>query len=754
MDSEDGFQLRELLRKEPSLLTVLFRSSNVLHLAIRKGWYGLVWEILRCFDHVLYDAGEVAVDPFGISAVRRGDGHPLHSTQTNDQVTHTSGNDRDADVSTSASGSHEHTSKPTSTFGPDERTELKTNAEADSTENASRRHNCLDLARFRNLLMAREGENAREKFYRSELDVFGMLVVGGNMAITVIIQEAYSRGLKKGLFEKGHPYASRRTYADGIIHATKRRNQREEDNQAKEKRHRALLRSICERIFRNDERREAEAEALAQAWELESPFLPSEEYLFLSVCRQSDSRLRASLFEAIAERAQDVDFLEYLFTISGPCGTVLHFTEKECLKNDLLHVFERMPIETQEKSLEKGYPGKDAFLPCMKRTPVEEIICSPFFAEQRTNMKSCFKSVLEMVDTDIMKEVKISTDGSYSLPGWGGKRPSSSVSFLGLTVLLRKRKVLKLLLEDDRFYDDGRLNPKQYDPSWWEGRDSSRDGKGTWCASILHLAAMQGDPDVIRQILTTKKFDPLVRDHESKTALHHAVLYKRPYRYRLHITDIPLIPKERISEAYMPENHDREEASESRRQGCINLLLGAGLDIWDTIKEAKLLIRALKHPQGIALGGPLQPPLGYGVSGWGSDRQDASGDLKRSNLHREQHAGILLRLGSIMLSLTPSLPVPQESVLDELKLTRRTVTVALVSLILSIIAILVAFAASSIAVVPDEGSWNHGGLTVSTLVIGGLWCMLILVVCIMRAVRLIFHKSQSLRFVYRRWDYR
>ncbi|KAL3684492.1 hypothetical protein R1sor_002514 [Riccia sorocarpa] len=53
LEDQDGFSLMKLLVEEPRLVSIRcgrFKSSNVLHLAVRKNWYGLVLEVAEIFS--------------------------------------------------------------------------------------------------------------------------------------------------------------------------------------------------------------------------------------------------------------------------------------------------------------------------------------------------------------------------------------------------------------------------------------------------------------------------------------------------------------------------------------------------------------------------------------------------------------------------------------------------------------------------------------------------------------------------------
>jgi hypothetical protein len=72
------------------------------------------------------------------------------------------------------------------------------------------------------------------------------------------------------------------------------------------------------------------------------------------------------------------------------------------------------------------------------------------------------------------------------------------------------------------------------------------------------------------------------------------------------------------------------------------------------------------------------------------------------------------------------------------------VTMAVGFLFPSIMSIVIAFAAASIAVIPDnQGSWNEGGLTISTTVIGGIICLGVISLFFFRLLGLASHGMSS-----------
>ena len=140
--------------------------------------------------------------------------------------------------------------------------------------------------------------------------------------------------------------------------------------------------------------------------------------------------------------------------------------------------------------------------------------------------------------------------------------------------------------------------------------------------------------------------------------------------------------------------------------------------------------------------GPLQPPLGY---------ESTLDTVQTSRLPvrifmASNGLSFYLAVASIMLAIMPSLPLPQDGLREELHRNRRTVSLAIMVLLLSILAILVSFTATLIAVVPDDYEW---GLKFYPAFSGSMICLVVLFVFFLRLLRLIFNRNARIKTFYR-----
>ena len=266
--------------------------------------------------------------------------------------------------------------------------------------------------------------------------------------------------------------------------------------------------------------------------------------------------------------------------------------------------------------------------------------------------------------------------------------------------------------------------------------------------SAIHLAAALGDPKTLRLFITYHQFDPLVTCYGA-TSLHFAVASRRPTSLEpskgkaTYLSDRIMNMKDfgGIISYGEAKGQDAKSTSYEEREACISVLVQAGIDVWqeddngnfpdpgisasgvnqlswqkmvarETLKAKRSLnevgnvisvVAALVATASYV--GPLQPPLGY-----------ADDFVQMSNLSirifmATNSLSFYLAIASIMFAVVPKLPMPQVAKYDERQRIQKTIRFAISLLLLSVLGVLISFTAASNAVVSEEYSWRHEGLT-------------------------------------------
>lgn len=295
-----------------------------------------------------------------------------------------------------------------------------------------------------------------------------------------------------------------------------------------------------------------------------------------------------------------------------------------------------------------------------------------------------------------------------------------------------------------------------------------------------HLAAASGNPEAVQIFLRDKNFDVLIQSSEDHlNALHFA-------------TDATMVEDMRILTDFVTprqlEMRARKMEWKSKRYSgkrvCISLLLQAGIDIYEGDKmgdtpnpgplaseddrvwwyekvgretlEVKNNLTAAANATSVIAAlvatasfvGPLQPPLSYGAY-HDSTMQYVHITVSPVRVFITCNGfSFYFAVASILMAMIPSLPMPRESLLDELRRIQRTVAVAISFLLVSIICVLISFAAASIAVIPEE--WHYERLSYSSVILGGLICLGVIFLLCLRLLRLIFPKSEFIRLLYKK----
>lgn len=303
----------------------------------------------------------------------------------------------------------------------------------------------------------------------------------------------------------------------------------------------------------------------------------------------------------------------------------------------------------------------------------------------------------------------------------------------------------------------------------------------------IHIAAQCGQVEAIRSILKYPIYDPMIQYKPYGTALH-LLLQRKSFKKDLenfHMTALfHVLPNnyryKRIESDFnkLQDDNKKVRPFSANEINCINLLLQGGIDIWTpnhwtaelptpgrtandeaqkwwyekVIKEVvtlKTSISGAANATSVVAAlvatasfiGPLQPPLGLSGDGGYVDTSRSSVQvyLVFNSL------SFFFSIGSILMAVLPAIPMPKESLYDELLRSQRCLKGAALMLLVSIMCILVSFSSANMAVVSSR--WRDKGLVVVCIVVGGSVCIVVLGIYIIRLLRMLFHKN--VRF--RRW---
>ncbi|CAM6030504.1 unnamed protein product [Sphagnum balticum] len=152
--------------------------------------------------------------------------------------------------------------------------------------------------------------------------------------------------------------------------------------------------------------------------------------------------------------------------------------------------------------------------------------------------------------------------------------------------------------------------------------------------------------------------------------------------------------------------------------------------------------------------GPLQPPLNYVAMSSGTALVDFGVQVTEILIKVflvSNGLSFYLAITSILLAIMPSLRIPREGLVfgpyDDIKRSRRTISIAIVMLLVSIISVLISFAASSLVVIPLQ----HRGLMAYSTSIGGLICCIGIIFFLLRFLRLICPRNTVIKKLYHRF---
>ena len=108
-----------------------------------------------------------------------------------------------------------------------------------------------------------------------------------------------------------------------------------------------------------------------------------------------------------------------------------------------------------------------------------------------------------------------------------------------------------------------------------------------------------------------------------------------------------------------------------------------------------------------------------------------------------------LAMASVMFAVVPSLPMPQEGVLEELGRARHIMSLSLFLLLTSIGCTLVSFAAASAVVVDGEHYYGASDLLLKPSIIGWFVCLIAMASFCIRVMRLVFYRNSVVRLIYK-----
>jgi hypothetical protein len=219
-------------------------------------------------------------------------------------------------------------------------------------------------------------------------------------------------------------------------------------------------------------------------------------------------------------------------------------------------------------------------------------------------------------------------------------------------------------------------------------------------------------------------------------------------------------------------------------QACITMLMQAGVDIWQRdcehslaepgpeaptplrtwwygiiardISEAKKDLNDAANAISVVAAlvatvsyvGPLQPPLGYGTTDPSVLDLVQTTKLPIRVFVVSNCLSFYLAIGSILFAVVPSLPMsslPIQRLSEEWQRSKRTIGMAILLLLMSIVGVLISFAAASNVGMEDQYSWKHSGLAFYPTLFGGLVCLFGIKTCFVRLLRLVFDKNERIR---------
>ncbi len=282
----------------------------------------------------------------------------------------------------------------------------------------------------------------------------------------------------------------------------------------------------------------------------------------------------------------------------------------------------------------------------------------------------------------------------------------------------------------------------------------------------FHLAAARGDPQCLQSLIDRAQGDNLNTFEDDFAPLHFAVNATHPnheqgdkinhflsFKNYVNVHGLERTAMEKSKTGKM-EKEGSETHGYGGKKACINLLLRAGVDIWqldrigniadpgfdaphearlwwyEKIAKEKYRAKAKINAAGTAtavvaaliastsFNGHFSPLTGYDPDM--NYHEPITKSLVQSFVVTNC-VSFYVAMTSIMFAIVPSFPLAQEGLREELDRSRNAVRKAILALLLSIVSFIFSFIFSSIAVMPKELKYKL--LTIVPAVLGGVFCI-------------------------------
>ncbi|KAL3685625.1 hypothetical protein R1sor_003647 [Riccia sorocarpa] len=626
MREEDGYTLMTLVVRKPQLLTLTYRGRNALHLAMRNNWYGLVQEIVLQFQH-LYSVEDGSDDESSSYRMRLELIKLLENERSITEAVDGSSINKAGDGSSTTEGDGSSSNR----LNLDAFRDLLTCKEGGNQ-------------------MSETSEGGS-----SGLDVLGMAVTQGHQAINTMLVRAISNlpslfhghsTYKQGDFEAYECFHSSETTDEerknlcdllgryclelgcmaDLDHAPNMESVPGEGfwSEWSSPLTRQDIIDHWKDPFIDDTFFEYPVmEEHLKNWMLTCPFLPLSEYLILEYSTNRNNIYRADGDESTvftpllkegdtflskrpekgATRAEfqkcfiekldsSTSFVKYVASISDTRRAVWHYAilnspfwwEKNVEKDIIFH---KLIFTVSASDLADIYNMKDS----SGRTALHLLVASdppPCFVHYREGHPLSEAHFLPWLLRSEGWDRWAPEEGVPEILGRRkGVTADISLTPLQYCVMKGYTTFVQRMVQDDRYYNPARMNGADE-----QSRLSSQSQKSDHALEPPLLSvAKHADPEMLRIMLGTGKFDLHCQDQDGNTLLHAAVCCEDPVSLPTMLVDFVEIPKECPHESHYLEHslmtkaqqREREERHrESRRQGCMNLLLQEGLDIWET----------------------------------------------------------------------------------------------------------------------------------------------------------------------------